>query len=147
MVHMNIAIFLSVLLLLVTSISYSSAEKIDSSKNHVVSITGCKTYGVCFVPCQITVLKGDTVTWVNRDTKFHMVISGNNQGGPDGWFSSSFIPQNGAVFHKFDRKGVFTYFDNTSPSGQGVVIVDSSLDSNFVKTHKAYFSDWWCTKN
>ena len=100
----------------------------------------------CFVPCQLTILKGDTVTWINADTVNHMIISGNAQSRPDGWFSSLIISQNGIFSHTFDRKGAFTYYDGMNPYAQGVVIVDSSLHSDFVKLQQSYFSAWWCTK-
>jgi len=83
--------------------------------------------------------------WANRDTVSHMIIAGND-GGPDGQFSSSIIPQNGIFYHEFDRKGAYTYYDSTSPSSQGVVIVDSSPDSDFVKLQQSYFANWWCTR-
>lgn len=107
---------------------------------------GCPINESCFIPCQITVAKGDTVTWVNRDTVNHMIISGSGQRGPDGWFSSQVILPHGIFSHIFDRKGAFTYYDNVNTYAQGVVIVDSSLHSNFVRLQQSYFSDWWCTR-
>jgi hypothetical protein len=75
-----------------------------------------------------------------------MIISGSGQHGPDGWFSSLVISQHKIFSHMFDRKGVFTYYDGINPYAQGVVIVDSSLHTNFVRLQQSYFSDWWCTK-
>ncbi|WP_101477691.1 cupredoxin domain-containing protein [Candidatus Nitrosotalea bavarica] len=75
-----------------------------------------------------------------------MIIGGNGQGGSDGQFSSFIMPQNGIFSHVFDRKGAFTYYDSMNPLAQGVVIVDSSLNSNFVKLQESYFTDWWCTR-
>ena len=134
---------------LITTIPASYAYSQTNShgiNSHTVFILGCPVKGACFFPCQITVAKGDTVTWVNRDMVDHMIISGSGQHGPDGWFSSPVILSHGIFSHVFDRKGAFTYYDNTDTYAQGVVIVDSSLNSNFVKLQQSYFSDWWCTK-
>jgi plastocyanin len=125
--------------------AYSQTNS-QTSKSNTISIMRCPMNGSCFFPCQITVAKGDTVTWVNRDTINHMIISGSGQRGPDGWFSSPVIFSHGMFSHVFDRKGAFTYYDSTNTYAQGVVIVDSSLYSNFVKLQQSYFSDWWCTR-
>ena len=134
-------------LVLVTTIptSYSQTNT-QASKSHTIFIMGCQMIQACFFPCQITVAKGDTVTWVNRDTVNHMIISGSGQHGPDGWFSSPVIFSHGTFSHQFDRKGAFPYYDSVNTYSQGVVIVDSPTNSNFVKLQQSYFSDWWCTR-
>ena len=124
---------------------YSQKDS-QENKAHVISIMDCPMKKSCFTPCQTIVLKGDVVVWKNRDTNNHMIISGSGQHGPDGWFSSQVISQQKTFSHTFDRKGVFTYYDSTNTYSQGVIIVDSPLDSNFVKIQKSYFSNWWCTK-
>ena len=135
-------------LVLVTIIlpTYAVTQTANQAKSHTIFITGCPTKGTCFHPCQITVTKGDTVTWVNRGTVNHMIISGSGQHGPDGWFSSPVIFSHGTFSHVFDRKGAFPYYDSTNTYAQGVVIVDSSVHSNFVKLQQSYYSDWWCNK-
>lgn len=136
-------------LILITTISTSyaySQRNIHGSNSHTVLIVGCSTKGACFFPCQITVAEGDTVTWINKDIVYHMIISGSGQHGPDGWFSSQTISSHGIFSHVFDRKGAYTYYDNRNTYAQGVVIVDSSVHSNFAKLQQSYFSDWWCTK-
>ncbi len=106
-----------------------------------VSIIGCGN-GSCFFPCQTTIVKGSTVTWVNRDSVMHMVVSGSGQRGPDGWFASSYIPQHGTFSHKFDRIGSFVYFDLLHPYTEGVIIVGPSIDSPYVHLQQSFFSDW-----
>jgi len=117
----------------------------QTSKTHAVFITGCGQSS-CFIPCQITIPKGGTVTWINLDTVNHMIISGSGQHGPDGWFSSPVIFSHGIFSHQFDRKGAFPYYDSVNTYSQGVVIVDSPTNSNFVKLQQSFFSDWWCTR-
>src|ERR1700687_534908 len=124
--------------------SYSQTNT-QASKTHTVYIIGCGQ-GACFIPCQITIPKGGTVTWVNLDTVNHMIISGSGQHGPDGWFSSPVIFSHGTFSHQFDRKGAFPYYDSVYTYSQGVVIVDSPINSNFVKLQQSFFSDWWCTR-
>jgi len=59
-----------------TSYAYSQINN-QGSKSHTISIIECPMKGSCFIPCQITVAKGDTVTWINKDTVDHMIISGS----------------------------------------------------------------------
>lgn len=130
-----------IFLLILTSIPFAYAE-VQKNQNQVY-IIGCPTRGEsCFTPCQITIKTGDTVTWFNKDSRIHMITSGSGQGGPDGWFSSKAISSHGTFSHTFDRKGAFAYYDNLHPYAQGVVIVDGSLQSPFVKMHQLFFSDW-----
>lgn len=131
------------ILVLVTIIptTYATSQISNQAKSHIIFITGCPTRGTCFYPCQITIPKGDTVTWANS-TANHMIISGSGQHGPDGWFSSRTIFSHGTFSHVFDRKGAFPYYDGTHTYAQGVVIVDSSIYSNFVKLQQSYYSDW-----
>jgi plastocyanin len=134
-------------LILVTIIPATYAtQTVNHAKSHMIFIVKCAVKGICFYPCQITVPIGETVTWVNRDTVNHMLISGNAQSGPDGWFTSPVIFPHGTYSHVFDRKFPYTYFDNYNTYAQGVVIVDSSIHSNFVKLQQSYFSDWWCNQ-
>ena len=141
------AVSLCCFLVLVTIIPTTYAtQTTNQAKSPTIFITGCPTKGTCFYPCQITVVKGDTVTWVNRGTVNHRIISGSGQHGPDGWFASPAIFPYGTFSHMFDRKGAFPYYDTTNTYAQGVVIVDSSVHSNFVKLQQSYYSDWWCNK-
>ena len=126
--------------------TFAYTQTTNTSKTYTVYITGCATKSSCFMPCQITVPKGGTVTWANLDTINHMIISGSGQHGPDGWFSSPVIFSHGTFSHQFDRKGAFPYYDSTNTYAQGVVIVDSPTNSNFVKLQQSYYSYWWCTR-
>lgn len=128
------------LLLITASIPLSYADLERNQKQ--AYIIGCPTRGSCFSPCQTIITTGDTLTWTNKDTKDHMISSGSGQSGPDGWFSSTIIIPHGIFSHKFDRKGVFVYFDNMHPYVQGVIIVDSLPQSSFIKMQQSYFSDW-----
>jgi len=131
---------------LIVNIPLSSAiveSHNQPSKSKVISIIGCQlNRGSCFSPCQVTILKGDTITWINQDTIVHIVASGSGNHGPDGWFSSSFIQPQQTFSHKFDRIGSFVYFDILHPYTEGVVIVGSTADFSYVHLAKSFFSNW-----
>lgn len=140
---LGIVVFSCLLVVLIADIPMSSAyaEKQKSSGTNQVYILGCEK-GACFSPCQTVILKGDTITWANQDGITHMIVSGSGQNGPDGWFSSSFIPPHGTFSHKFERTGAFVYYDVLHPSAQGVIIVSSSMNSSYVYLAQSFFSDW-----
>ncbi|MBI3642123.1 MAG: hypothetical protein HY222_07000 [Thaumarchaeota archaeon] len=142
--RLGIVIFSFLLVILIANIPVSSAyieKQNQSSKTNQVYIQGCEK-GSCFSSCQIIVLKGDTVTWTNQDSITHMIVSGSSQNGPDGWFSSSFIPPHGTFSHKFERTGAFVYYDLLHPYTEGVVIVGSAIDSSYVHLAQSFFSNW-----
>lgn len=64
---------------------------------------------MAFVPANITVAAGTTVTWTNQDSYEHTVTSGTPQ-APDGKFDSGLIGQNATFSYKFDTKGTFNYY-------------------------------------
>ena len=49
---------------------------------------GCETTNSCYVPYQIQVNPGKSVTWYNDDSVLHTVTSGIPADGPDGLFAS-----------------------------------------------------------
>lgn len=64
---------------------------------------------MAFVPANITVTAGTTVTWTNKDSFGHTVTSGTPE-APDGKFDSGIINQNGTFSYKFDTKGTYNYY-------------------------------------
>jgi plastocyanin len=131
-----------IVLLIVNQIPVSFADSENQNKTRTVSIIKCGTKGTCFSPCQMTILQGDTVTWVNRDNSLHLVVSGDNQNGAGGWFSSLIIQPHETFSFKFDRSEPFSYFDILHSKAQGVIIVGSALDSPKVHLQQSYFSNW-----
>lgn len=59
----------------------------------------------CFVPEELHIQKGDTVTWINPDTAAHTITSGTVFDGPDGKFNSSLILSGAQFSHKFEESG------------------------------------------
>lgn len=78
-------IFTIFILLLITSsipLSYADLEK----NQRQIDIIECPIRESCFSPCQTTITIGDTVIWINKDVKDHMISSGSGQSGPDDGF-------------------------------------------------------------
>lgn len=76
-----------------------------------------------FQPKSTTVSKGDLVYWVNEDDAAHTVTSGTPDGGPDGIFDSSMIMSGISFHYKFDKEGVYPYFDLVHPWLTGLIKV------------------------
>ena len=66
----------------------------------------------------ITVKKGDTVVWTNKDPMLH-TVTGNN-GGP----SSPNMGTNGTYSYTFNTAGTFGYHCAVHPSMMGTVVVN-----------------------
>ncbi len=133
--------------LLIVFLVYNVTGNIAFADTHATTkttifITDCSGAGACLSPCQVTILRGDTITWVNSGRSIHMITSGSSQSGADGWFASQIISPHGTFSHKFDRAGPFVYFDNLHPSLTGVVIVEKALGSTQTSLQQSFFSNW-----
>lgn len=73
-----------------------------------------------FMPAQITVKKGTTVTWTNRDTARHDVTPVENS---DGAPRSELMGQNESYSHTFDTIGTFAYYCSPHPYMKASVTV------------------------
>jgi len=70
-----------------------------------------------FSPATVTVKKGTTITWTNRDTAPH-TVTGNN-GGP----SSQQLSQGMSYSYTFATTGTFSYHCAVHPTMHGTVVV------------------------
>lgn len=70
-----------------------------------------------FSPQSLTVKKGDTVVWTNKDSAGHTVTG--NMGGP----ASQTIPKNGTYSYTFNNVGTFAYHCSIHPTMTGTVVV------------------------
>jgi len=86
-------------------------------------VPGCEATNECYIPSQVTINAGETVTWSNDDTAAHTVTSGTSSDGPDGIFDSSLFMAGTTFEHTFDEDGTYDYFCMVHPWMVGTVIV------------------------
>ncbi len=70
-----------------------------------------------FTPKEITVAKGTTITWVNRDDVPHTVVS------PDKKFRSKALDTDDQFSFTFTEAGTYSYFCSVHPIMIGKIIV------------------------
>jgi plastocyanin len=70
-----------------------------------------------FARRQVTVERGTTVTWLNRDDMPHTVVSNDKS------FQSGPLDTGDRFSHTFDTAGTFAYFCSLHPRMTGVVVV------------------------
>jgi plastocyanin len=78
-----------------------------------------------FVPPEISVPTGTTVTWTNDDTTIHTVVQGSPQAatGETPAFDSGIMPPGGTYEHTFDTAGEIDYYCSLHPFMVGKVTV------------------------
>lgn len=84
----------------------SSNQSSPSSATHNVTISG-----YAFGPADLTIKKGDTVTWTNKDVVAHNVIENDGQTGP----KSGDLNQNQTYSYTFTKTGTFSYYCSIHP--------------------------------
>ena len=105
-----------------------NADDARSSHENLVSITvsssrpGCEKTYTCYVPHEIVIYQGDTVTWINDDSAFHTVTSGFYD-EHDGLFDSGQLDPSQIFSFKFDEGGYYDYYCKLHPWMNGQVIV------------------------
>ena len=89
------------------------------------SVPGCEERNQCFIPADVTISVGDTVTWSNDDTAAHTVTSGTPGSDSVGVDFDSSLFMAGTIFeHTFDEAGEFDYFCMVHPWMTGRVQVN-----------------------
>jgi plastocyanin len=88
------------------------------------SVPGCEETSECFLPADVTINAGDTVTWTNTDTAAHTVTAGSPADGPSGVFDSSLILGGAQYTHTFEDVGNFDYFCMVHPWMVGSITVN-----------------------
>lgn len=126
----NKAVLLAVLAVGVSSIMAPSAFAQTVSTPAGTSVPGCEETNECFIPYEITVDVGATVTWSNDDTAPHTVTSGDLSADPDDVgtvFDSSLFMAGDTFEVTFDTEGEYPYFCMVHPWMVGVVIVQEAM--------------------
>ena len=88
-----------------------------------VSRPGCDIEDICYIPSNIVVEKGKSVTWVNEDSSFHSVTSGFYP-EPSGLFDSGHLDPYQSYTLSFDEFGTYDYFCTLHPWMKAQVIVE-----------------------
>ena len=88
-----------------------------------VSRPGCDIEDICYIPSNIVVEKGKSVTWLNEDSSFHSVTSGFYP-EPSGLFDSGHLDPYESYTLSFDEYGVYDYFCTLHPWMKAQVIVE-----------------------
>lgn len=110
-------IWLVCLLVLVILISGCAGSKPETQPTQQSSTPTIDIKGFVFDPATITISKGTTVTWTNKDTAQHTVTEINNA------FSSEILSQGQIYNHTFNETGTFEYQCHIHPGMRGKVIV------------------------
>ncbi len=85
-----------------------------TATTHAVAIQG-----FVFAEKSITVKKGDTVVWTNKDSAPHTVTGDNDSG-----IGSPTLNANGTYSFTFNSAGTFNYHCALHPNMKGAVIVE-----------------------
>ena len=88
-----------------------------------VSRPGCDIEDICYIPSNIVVEKGKSVTWVNEDSSFHSVTSGFYD-YPTPLFDSGYLDPYQSYTLSFDEFGTYDYFCTLHPWMKAQVIVE-----------------------
>ena len=88
-----------------------------------VSRPGCDVEDVCYIPSNIVIQKGDSVTWLNEDSAFHTVTSGF-YGEPTELFDSGYLDPYQYYTLSFDEIGTYDYYCVLHPWMFAQVIVE-----------------------
>jgi len=94
------------------------------------SVPGCEDTDECYIPSNIRVDRGDTVTWYNGDSAAHTVTSGTAADGPDGIFDSNLFMAGDTYSWFAGATGEYPYFCMVHPWMIGVVNVESSSQTS-----------------
>jgi plastocyanin len=105
---MKLSVFLSIPLLLATSLGAHAGEA-------VISI-----HEFMFSPTAMTVPAGTTVRWKNLDGEPHTVR------GVDATFKSDALDQNDSFTFKFDQPGTYRYVCSIHPQMVGTIVVKAA---------------------
>ena len=88
-----------------------------------VSRPGCDIEDICYIPSNIVVEKGKSITWINEDSSFHSVTSGFYP-EPSGFFDSGHLDPYQSYTLSFDETGTYDYFCTLHPWMFAQVIVE-----------------------
>jgi plastocyanin len=127
--HINHIIFLLSIIAItaITVPSIYAAKNFDVDISAGAALENCKFGKTCFKPYQITIIRGDTVTWTNLDNTTHTVTGGNPYDGPNYSFDSGLLQPGEKFSQAFHKVADFNYYCTLHPWMIGAVFVEGGL--------------------
>ncbi|MFB5646363.1 MAG: plastocyanin/azurin family copper-binding protein [Nitrosopumilaceae archaeon] len=109
----------------------SSIKLQETAEENLATVTmptkssrpGCDETNDCYIPSQISIQTGESVTWLNEDAAFHSVTSGTYE-NPNGMFDSGHLDPNESFTVNFDESGTYDYHCTLHPWMKGIVVVN-----------------------
>jgi plastocyanin len=118
-------ILLGIIISVAISITPAFADNAQVYITNNTSTRDCAYTPSCFLPYQVSISVGDTVTWTNLDNKTHTVTTGTTNYGAVGNFDSGSIQSHKSFTQFFGTIGKYRYFDKTNTWVIGIVIVEN----------------------
>ena len=75
-------------------------------------------------PANLTISKDTTITWVNNDSNYHQIISGNPDTGPSNIFYGDYFGPGESYNVTFDEAGIYQYYDPNWSHINGQITVE-----------------------
>ena len=83
----------------------------------------CGPNDECYIPSYYLAKIDETVYWINEDSAFHSVTSGQQE-NPDGVFDSGHIDPDEKFSYTFTEPGVYSYYCTLHPWMNGMIKVE-----------------------
>lgn len=125
----NIIIFIVVLIILGVGVYYFAFNKsytnnttdtnVNTTNTAIESETIVNIKDFAFNPSTLNIKVGTKITWINKDSSQHKIVSASNEVGP----SSSVLNQNDTYSYTFEKAGTFEYKCSFHPSMTGSIVV------------------------
>jgi len=111
----------------------SFAESIEIIIPEGAGQPGCEESNSCFIPYEMVITAGDSITWINQDSSPHTVTAGDlfedvdtiGLDYPNG-FNSPLLRSGDSWTYTFDVPGTYPYFSMIGLWMSGVITVESS---------------------
>lgn len=103
-----------------TSQNQATEENANVNQTTPAEISKVDITNSAFTPATVTVKKGTTVTWTNKDTIKHTVTPDEETADFKG---SELLAQEATYSWTFDKAGTYTYYCQPHPDMKGTVVV------------------------
>ncbi|MGH1569137.1 MAG: cupredoxin domain-containing protein, partial [Nitrosopumilus sp.] len=79
------------------------------------AVPGCEETNECYLPYEVIISAGSSVSWINDDSAAHTVTSGTVDAGLTGVFDSGLFMAGETFEFTFDESGTYDYFCMVHP--------------------------------